>query len=145
MSRPALSSVALALLLAGCAGSHRHAEVPDFTEKGWSEPSAELTSAKADRSIQSEGGGGAKGGATSAPAPVAEPAPAATPEPATTGKPEASSDVEAAVIRGDALPPPPPGMASPAKTGKPHKARRGKRSKRTKTNKPGDGTNASSN
>jgi hypothetical protein len=138
MPRLPLSTVALTLLLAGCAGSHKHAEVPDFTEKGWSDPAPELTSAKADRPIQPEG---AKTEAATTPAaPVeASPTPAPAPAPAPADKPEASSDAEAAVIRGDALPPPPPG---PAKTTKAHKSSKGtKRSKGSKSKK-GTGTSA---
>jgi hypothetical protein len=134
MLRFSISSFALALLLAGCAGSHKPAESPDFTEKGWSEPSPELTSAKTDRPIQADG---AKTEVASAATPSeAAPAPAATPS--AGGKSDADSALAAAVIRGDALPPPPPttavSTASSPKGSKAHKTKKGSKKKGAKTN-----------
>ena len=54
MHRLTLPPLVLALLVFanGCASSHKHAEVPDFTEKGWSEPNPAYSQSKADTSIQ---------------------------------------------------------------------------------------------
>ncbi len=49
---PSLFALALLVFANGCASTHKHAEVPDFTETGWSEPNPAYAQSKADSSIQ---------------------------------------------------------------------------------------------
>lgn len=110
------SLFACVLLLAGasaCAGSHKHAEVPDFTEKGWSEPAPEFVKAKADPTIQSAVVSTGDTSATAPPADTALPPATTTASPAT-----AAADSSA-----PALPPAPkatkPGSKKKKKSAKP--------------------------
>jgi hypothetical protein len=124
LARP-LPFVAIFLALAGCAGAQKPAESPASADSTSSAPPPELTSGTADRSIQPE-----KGGSDSASA--AAPAPA---EGASAPTPQTSSELEAAVVSGKALPPPPP-VSPSGKTAKAHKSKKpGKKGKTTKTAK----------
>jgi hypothetical protein len=136
MLRLPLSSLALLVLLVGCAGSHKPAEAPDFTEKESSDPSPELTSAKADRPIQAEGAS-ATSTAAAAPAEGAS-APVAASAPAPDAKPDgtsAGSATDAAIIAGNALPPPPPTTGA-AKAHKAKKAKKGAKTKKSAKSTP---------
>ncbi len=113
---------ALVLVLGGCAGSQKHAETPDFTEKGWSDPDPSLTSAKTDHPIQPE--------VASAEPPSASPTPTAgnSSAPASAPDPAAGSSGDAAIISGNALPPPP--NTAPATKAKATKGKKAKRKKK---------------
>jgi hypothetical protein len=119
MPRSLLWSAAFTLLLTGCAGAQKHAEAADPAETAESTPAPELTSAKTDRPIQSEG---AKTEATTSTTP-----PPAAAAPAPGGASGGDAALEAAVVRGDALPPPPPTTKASAK---PHKAKKGSKAKK---------------
>ena len=112
---PAKLALAISLLLAtACGASHKPAESPDFTEKGWSGSSADGAQAKADPSIQP-----ASSKSDDAPKPL----PVDKPMTATADKPETSSGTEADVVSGAALPPPPK-AAKPGKAKKTPKVRK---------------------
>ena len=124
MSRHTLRSLALALpfiFATACGGAQKHAETPDFTEKGWSGTSSDADQAKGDPQIQS-GGAKSDDAAKSAPPPPADKSPMA-PAP---DKPETTSTAEADVVAGAALPKPPPApkAAKPVKAKKPNKTRK---------------------
>jgi hypothetical protein len=121
MTRTTLTQLAFAIsltLATACGGAQKHAESPDFTEKGWSGPSSDGASAKADPPIQS-----ASSAKTEEPKmAAADPMPASPPGP----KPETSSAAEADIVSGSALPPPPkaPGASKPTKAKKPGKTKK---------------------
>jgi hypothetical protein len=119
MLRRLHAQITLALPLVfvlACGGSQKKAEVPDFTEKGWSGPSGDSpTVAKADPPIQSTTPKGDDATAMKA-----------DPPPAPASKPETSGGAESDVVSGNALPPSPNATKAPAK---PNKA------KKTKTKK----------
>lgn len=120
MPRLTLTQLAFAIsltLATACGGAQKHAETPDFTEKGWSAPSTDGASAKADPPIQS-----ASSAKTDEPKMAAADT---TPAPAPGPKPETSSAAEADIVSGSALPPPPraPG-GKPAKAKKPAKTKK---------------------
>ena len=111
-----LTQLALAISLAlatACGGAQKHVESQDFTEKGWSGPSSDGATAKADPPIQS-----AAGAKTDEPKALVAEKTAAPAE-----KPETSSAAEADIVSGAALPPPPK-AAKPAKAKKPGKTRK---------------------
>ena len=124
MPRTTLSMLALALLVSApiaCGGSQKHAEVPDFTEKGWSDPAPELTQGKGDPSIQSgvASNDAPAGGAAAAPPPESAPAAAAPARPEASPSAAAPSDAASAPF------PPPPKATKPAKKKKGAKPRKG--------------------
>jgi hypothetical protein len=107
MPRPFLSILVLTVSLAGCAGTQKPAEAPESAE---TDTSSQLTSATADRPIQSAG--------QTAPAPGPPPGPPASAVAPAPAPAAGDSSLEAAVVRGDALPPPPPVATKGAKTAK---------------------------
>ena len=122
--------LALPLVFAiACGGAQKKAEVPDFTEKGWSGPSNDTSDAKADPAIQATP---PKGDDSSASKPSDKAMVADKPEPTsttTTTSATASSGSESdAVASGNALPPSPKAAGKAA--AKPGKAK--KKSKKKK-------------
>jgi hypothetical protein len=109
LAAPFVLAVPLAFAIA-CGGAQKKAEVPDFTEKGWSGPSSEVTDTKADPPIQ----------AASA---TEKKAPEAT---STTTTTSATTGTESDVAAGNALPPPPKAAAKPTKAKKKTKKKKAK-------------------
>jgi hypothetical protein len=109
---PALLVLAVPLTCAiACGGAQKKAEVPDFTEKGWSGPSNDVTEAKADPPIQSTAATDTK-----------PDKPEATSTTTTTTT--ATAGTEADVASGNALPPPPKTTAKPSKAKKKSKKKK---------------------
>ena len=135
MNRTTLARIVFGLPIVfaiACGGSQKHAEEPDFTEKGWSGGSSDSSSAKGDQAIHAATGTSsdavqAKSGA--------EQKIADTPAPTSAEKPQTSSAQEDAVVSGNALPPPPPGATSAASSSKPTKAKKTKTRRGKKTAK----------
>ena len=104
-------ALSLSLLTAACGGSHKHAESPDPTEKGWSGASSDAPQPNAGPSIQ--------------PA-----TPKNAPSPEASAKPEALSQAEADVMAGKALPPSPHASDKAETPAKPAKKKPGTKSRK---------------